>query len=330
MDSPKRTHIPVIDTLRGIAACAVCVFHFVCKTKDFIGNSTITGLFSFGNYGVHMFFVISGMVIPLSMIKGNYIYKRWPRFLWKRFLRIEPPYLVAVVLGTAYLLLRNHIPGTVPGDSSPSILTILLHVGYLIPFHTGSQWINPVFWTLAVEFQYYLLLSLLFPLALQKALLPRVLFYALLLGACFLPCPQSFLPVWLPLFLLGIVYILLWSDRINAAEYWLVSIPALCLVFWKIDPACACTAVLTLSAVHFAPAFRNVFTKFFGDISYSIYLIHTIVGGAFINYLSHHTHIAWQKGLLVIGGMLLSIASAYLLNRFIEKPSQELSARIKY
>jgi peptidoglycan/LPS O-acetylase OafA/YrhL len=326
----KTSYIPIIDLLRGVAAISVCFFHFICETKFFITGATIIYLFNFGHYGVHLFFVISGMVIPLSMIKGNYKYNAFPKFLWKRFLRIEPPYLVAVLTGTLVLILRNHVPGTVAVDKIPSVKALLLHVGYLVPFYDTKLWINPVFWTLAIEFQYYIALSILFPLVLRSDLPSRLLFYAIFLSSCFWNITDEFLPVWMPLFLVGILYILWLSGKISAKEYWLITIPAMFLVYWKIDFPSLVVAICTLGAVHFFSNYRNRISKFFGNISYSLYLLHSIIGAAFVNYLSHHAHLGWQKGLIVMGGFILSVLSAYLLHKFVEKPSQDLSSKVKY
>jgi peptidoglycan/LPS O-acetylase OafA/YrhL len=331
MAKSTSSYLPVIDLLRGVASMAVCLFHFICKTKAFITGTFIVGLFYYGHFGVHMFFVISGMVIPLSMIKGQYTLKSWPRFLWKRFLRIEPPYIVAVILGTLFLIARNYIPGTTPGDRSPSLSTFLLHIGYLIPFRDSHTWISPVFWTLAIEFQYYLVLSILFPLAMHPLLTRRIMFYAIFLAAgYFHVTSEDFLPFWMPLFLIGIMYVLWWSGKIASLEYWLVSLAAMIVVYWRIGPASLVTALITIAIVHFFSTFSTPLSNFFGKISYSLYLLHSIVGAAFVNVLSHHAHSAWEKGFILIGGIGVSILSAFLFYIAVEKPSQLLSAKVKY
>src|SRR5690606_28624124 len=46
-------------------------------------------------------------------------------------------------------------------------IQLFSHLGYLNNF-IGKDWLNPVFWTLAIEFQYYLLIALFFPLISSK------------------------------------------------------------------------------------------------------------------------------------------------------------------
>ncbi|WP_420792884.1 acyltransferase family protein [Lentisphaera profundi] len=119
--------------MRGFAAIAVCLYHFVCTTTGYIENEQLLNFFAWGAKGVQMFFIISGVVIPLSMIKDNYTYNNFSYFIKKRFIRIEPPYIATVILGILYLVLRNHIPGSTPIDMTPSVRDTLLHIPYFIP-----------------------------------------------------------------------------------------------------------------------------------------------------------------------------------------------------
>ncbi len=50
---------------------------------------------SFGWMGVPLFFVISGFCIHASALKNNEL--RVGRFFWRRFWRIYPPYLAALI-----------------------------------------------------------------------------------------------------------------------------------------------------------------------------------------------------------------------------------------
>jgi len=132
---PNRSlHIPILNSLRGIAALSVCFYHFVCTTTDYITDKTTLDVFHFGAKGVQVFFIISGIVIPLSMIKINYKLNQFPKFILKRFTRIEPPYIAVVILGIVYLVVRNYVPSANNVDLTPSIRDVFLHIGYLVPF----------------------------------------------------------------------------------------------------------------------------------------------------------------------------------------------------
>lgn len=326
----QRLHIPAIDTLRGVAATLVCFYHFVYTTTDYVNYDLVREFFHLGYYGVHMFFVISGIVIPLSMVMSDYKHGSWFRFMSRRFIRIEPPYLAAVVIGTFYLIIRNYIPGTADVDMTPNGTTLLLHVGYLIPFFEGHHWINNVFWSLAVEFQYYLLLCLVFPYFLKGQLWQRILLYVLFMSVGAIMPLRSMLPIWLPLFMVGISYVLLRYKYIEKLEYGLVLLCSLALTTYYIDYKATLFGAGTLAIIHFLPQLRNKASKFLGDISYSLYLLHTVVGSAFINYLSHTYRLGWQQVLVIGCGYIISVIAAYALYRAIELPSKRWASKVKY
>lgn len=326
----KRLHIPAIDTLRGVAASLVCFYHFVCTTTGYIESESILDFFHLGYYGVHMFFVISGVVIPLSMIIGGYTYDSWFRFIKKRFIRIEPPYLVSVLIATAYLIIRNYIPGTTPVDMSPDALTLFLHVGYLVPFFEGFHWVNNVYWSLAVEFQYYILLCLIFPLFLKRKLWMRIPIYLFFWTAAYMLPIMRFLPIWLPMFMVGISYVLWRYEYIQKLEFLIVLSISLVMTYVHIDLNAALFGAGTLAIIHFLPQLRNKASRFLGDISYSLYLLHTIIGSAFINYLSHSFKLGWQKVLIISLGYVFSVLAAYILFKWVEKPSKRWSSKVNY
>ncbi|MFN0201520.1 MAG: acyltransferase family protein [Bacteroidia bacterium] len=326
-------NLPIIDTLRGLAAMSVCLFHYICKTKDYVKDEMVLSFFDFGHYGVQMFFVISGIVIPLSMMIGNYEYGAWFRFLKKRFIRIEPPYLVSILIAIAYLSLRNYIPGVEnSADLRPSLSNVLFHLGYLVPFIKGTQWINPVYWTLAIEFQYYLCLSLLFPLVLSGNWKKRSLFYLILCVShtVLLGFGHYFIVYWFPLFLMGIIYTLWRFQKVQVLEYAIVTAICSFLVIYHIGWIDWAAGAVTLAIIYFFENFRTPITKFFGDISYSVYLVHTITGAPVINWLSHRYTEPYQKFLVISLGISIAVGCAYLMYKFVELPSKKWASSIKY
>ena len=88
----SRARFPHLDALRGIAALSVAGFHFASEMP----GTWFTALFSKGWLGVEVFFVISGFILPCALqARGSYSFPRhYPHFLWKRILRLHPPYLV--------------------------------------------------------------------------------------------------------------------------------------------------------------------------------------------------------------------------------------------
>jgi peptidoglycan/LPS O-acetylase OafA/YrhL len=151
----KTYNIVILDSLRAFAAISVCLFHFVCTTTGYIKGEWILELFSIGKYGVQMFFVISGFVIPWAMFNARFEFKNFFTFLFKRLARLEPPYIFSVFLVLIILFLREYLLGLNTDHIHVSVKQVLLHFGYLIPFFEEYKWLNQVYWTLAIEFQYY-------------------------------------------------------------------------------------------------------------------------------------------------------------------------------
>jgi len=143
-----------IDILRAIAALGVFYYHNHLGTviAKFTGASFIGSTDDFGaTYAVPLFFLISGYCIHASNIKYIKAYTRLPlkEYYIRRFLRIYPPYLVALVVavGVNYLILRNY---------KPSAADLGIHLfafqGFSAPYFNT---INVVLWTISIELAFY-------------------------------------------------------------------------------------------------------------------------------------------------------------------------------
>lgn len=321
-------HIPVLDGLRALAALSVCLYHFVCTVIGFISSETVLNVFNYGKYGVQLFFVISGLVIPWSLYHSNYKLASYPKFLLKRFIRLEPPYVVMILVAIVYTYVRTMSPYYNGVDITPNVKQVLLHFGYLIPFFEGEKWLNPVFWTLAVEFQYYISIALLFLLINHQNKWFRWLSYSILLGISFIGS-REFFPYWAPVFMFGILLFLYKVKKIGLAEFITMIVVSSLFTAININITTLIVSLLAVFTILFAFHYSNRLFRWLGDLTYSVYLVHTIIGAAFVNYCSHIVHHPLAKIAVVIGGVLISIGSAWLLFRFVEKPSKKLSSGLK-
>lgn len=199
-----RGRIAIVEELRGIAALSVAWFHFTNGNPHFLEDGAVKASGSFGWVGVHVFFVISGFVVPFAMYRARYDMLSLPRFLAKRLLRLEPPYLACVLLAVVLAFVSSWVPGYrgAPLELDPT--QIALHVGYLVGF-TQHAWLNPVFWSLAIEFQFYLTIALIFPLIASDRAWVRLPAVTILFAASFLPAPDTLLFPFLGLFALGML-----------------------------------------------------------------------------------------------------------------------------
>jgi peptidoglycan/LPS O-acetylase OafA/YrhL len=321
--------IQVLDSLRAFAAISVCLFHFICTTVGFTSSEIVLSIFRNGSYGVQMFFVISGFVIPWAMYQKHYRIRDFSVFLFKRVSRLEPPYLFSIFLALLLLFLRSYLRH---GDANHLGVTakgVFLHLGYLIPFFKDYQWLNGVYWSLAVEFQYYFFIALLYVPLLRLNLFFRVVLYVTCMVVC-LPNLPAFLPFWLPVFMLGILLFLYKSKNIAKAEYYAATATFLLFMFWRYHWAAVFFSMLPVVCVLRWPDLKVFGLHAIGKWSYSLYLVHPLLGAALINILSHSTRSPVHKILVLVAGIAITCLGSYVLYLIIENPSKKFSSGIKY
>ncbi|MFM5138434.1 acyltransferase family protein [Aeromonas rivipollensis] len=144
--------IDSIQALRGIAAFLVIFFHFQFYF-NFDGYDIGTFLFNNGRIGVPIFFVISGFIMAYTTTRVGI--KESPKFIIKRILRIVPLYVIATL--TYILILNFTLPNTADlndlTDISKSLLFYPLQ-NYDAPYFGWST--LAVGWTLNYEMFFYL------------------------------------------------------------------------------------------------------------------------------------------------------------------------------
>lgn len=160
MSATPTSHHAGLDPLRFAAALLVLGFHAL-ETADWSGGLWSNGgwgLLRAGWAGVDVFFVISGLVIGGSALRGVEGGGAWRGAYWRRRLaRIVPLYLLTCVV---FLLAVDASPVR-GGDGAKQVLSHLFFVHNLFPDTLAT--INPPSWSLANEMQFYLLAMLAAP-----------------------------------------------------------------------------------------------------------------------------------------------------------------------
>jgi peptidoglycan/LPS O-acetylase OafA/YrhL len=159
--APAGARMGWLDALRGLAALIVVVYHL--PPYLFGGRPHVfDGWFWSGRYGVLLFFVVSGYVIPMSLER----YGNLRRFWIGRLFRIYPAWLLTVLLALAGIALLPHrfLP---PGLAAEPVAGILAHATMLQEL-LGLPNLVGVFWTLSFEMVFYLVVSGLFVFGLHR------------------------------------------------------------------------------------------------------------------------------------------------------------------
>lgn len=321
--------LETVDSLRGIAALAVCWFHLTAAAApDVVKPGLLRASGTYGDLGVQVFFVISGFIIPYALLRGGYALRDYGRFVARRMLRLEPAYAAAIIATLLLDWVSSLVPGFRGAPFHLDLAQVAAHLTYTAAI-AGYPWINAIFWTLAIEFQFYLLLGLLFPLLVsRRRAVPLIVLGALSAAAFALPQPQ-FAIHFMPLFVLGMATFLYRCERLDARVYVAVLCAASIAAASALSLPQAIAGALTAVTIAWIPL-RSRVLLYFGSISYSLYLLHTQVAGRVLN-LSLRLHLPeWATIGVVIAGVAAAIAAAHLFHRVIEVRWHARAARIRY
>jgi exopolysaccharide production protein ExoZ len=276
-----------MEGLRGVAVGLVFLQHYCTQ---FLFYADVSGptrrlaefFHEVGNYGVELFFVLSGFLIYGILLRRR---PNFLRFMARRAQRLYPAFIVALLIGVAVDWLRPE--PKIPHD----LVAGFLYVAENIAFLPGLFPINPLFavnWSLSYEWWFYFTATMLFSVLGLATLRQR---YRICLIAGFATALVTLsiaglpaVPIrGLPLFggmlfaeatLVG--WRLLRSIAISLTLLSAVSVSVLALPPW----ACALiltigfTALASISEGPVARALSQRYLRWLGNMSYSYYLVH--------------------------------------------------------
>lgn len=311
----KSSKIQSVEYLRGIAALMVCVFHIACGNANFLHpNSYLKQMASFGYLGVELFFVISGFIIPFSLYKSKYTLSKFKSFLLRRLTRIEPPYIASIIL----VLLLNYLASKTSGFAGESfnfdIKQFFAHFGYLTEWF-GYNWYQDIYWTLLIEFQFYILIGIVFTLLVRSKLLSITTLILLMVSHFIIPLKLFH---FIGLFTIGMSYFLYKIDIINKRDMILLSIILCIFNMFTVGISEGIAGLFAIAFMEFA-VFDNKLLKFLGTISFSLYLIHCPIGGKIINLSLRFSNNIITKYAIFNLALVISLIIAYLFYFLIEK-----------
>ena len=321
-----QTRLENIDLLRAIAALTVCFAHF--NALHMMGDGLLSDFCFHGYLGVDIFFVISGFVIPLSLLHTKYKIGDLKTFLVSRFLRLYPAYLtsIAIVLGLWYL--ATLVPGFRGNPPSFTLLQLASNMLFICGFN-GEGWFIDVFWTLAIEAQYYVLIAISFPVLFSpNPVLRRGSLILWIVAPVFVSLGSTVF-AWAPLFALGITAFLRKEKKVGLVEFVIALIAAAALQTYARNWHSGLVGVITALIILYLPNLRVGFLAYIGKISYSLYLIHLPISIKVSNLSGRLPDAAWVKPLSAVASLCLSLVAAGFLFYFIEKPSHQLARRAR-
>ncbi len=311
-----------LDVLRGLAAVAVLLFHYLSRyDQRYPPRGDVPFGFADGAYGVQLFFVISGFVIFMTLRRCNTA----SDFLVSRFSRLYPAYWAAALLtctvGTLWPLPSQHY----------SMMQLLVNLTMLQGFARVAP-IDGVYWTLNVELCFYVVMLALYASGLlANTVRLSVVWLAAAAGTHLLSylgfdvpetIQQIFVLRYAALFVAGINFYQIYAEGPSVTSATLIS--ACLLVYWIYYGTLSAERVLIIfGLVAIAISGRVWFLcvrplVWLGTISYSLYLSHQMIGFVVIRSMQE----AGIPSVVAIPATIftaLTMASA--LTYFVERPA---------
>ncbi|HEX4143233.1 MAG TPA: sulfatase-like hydrolase/transferase [Pirellulales bacterium] len=343
----KVPRFAMLDSIRGIAALAVACYHFHGVLAHG-GKATLFGpvldwLCEQGHLGVEVFFVLSGFVLTHVLRPLRLGPTTLGRFMLRRSVRLDPAYwavllatILVNVIATDYGLAHR------PSVSIGAVLANMFYLQDLLDFTSPVH----AAWTLCMEMQFYLFffLSLWVFQSLRQWLpirVARLLVFAppaaisLLMAAGYLPSIRGlFLDYW-HLFFFGVLAYWCLMGVLSSIWFWIytVFLVVLCQgsILGGVGGGLAILAIGRLGLLDFKMPGR--FLPYIGSRSYSLYLVHALVGSNLARLLLHTNWV--PETFLVLTAFFFmalaaSILAAEILYRLIEWPSHVLARRIAW
>jgi len=343
-----------IDTLRGLAVLYVVAFHLsVITMPQAVAPQWLGPIIGAGASGVFLFFLVSAFTLCMSMeARGTGVSEPLRNFYVRRLFRIAPLFYAWLTayyvyeVGYCYAVQR-------PGIVADNVLFIF----NVIPGQQDGY--VPASWTIGVEMLFYAVFPIIF-FQLRKigvavaccvlALALRVPFHAFCLRALDASVGEVFyehsIVFNFAVFIAGIVLYDLYklidpvrAERVGAGHALnacaVGGLVWLCYVGNSFDRTTdvmvetALFAALLLGlAISPVPVFVNRITRFYGRISYSVYLSHPAVVFfmspifAFVYRRTEYKTLAFGTSMVLALAVITPLS--YATYRFVERPGNAL------
>lgn len=324
---PTPDRILILDSLRGIAATSTVLFHFSGQPffPAFLKSTFSTG------FGTSMSFVISGYIIPFVLWKSGYQLNDIWRFLAKRFIRIEPLYLlaIAIVLGGSFI--NTLSPQYAGPPFALDWVRLLLNVTYLNAI-VNAPWIVHIGWILSVELQFYVIIGLVFSAVISpKPFLRLAVWFVFLIAPfCFpLIADQrlALFPGFSHFFVFGMLAFQFRSGIIQKTEFLVLLTLTVLFVTFSLAPSITVIGLVVILPIIFS-AKQEPVSAFIGRMSYAIFLFHLPIGFQVTARTTQFLGSANPLNFLILVGSIIS--GAWILHHVAELPLQRVAQRVQY
>lgn len=317
MKSKRR--IQELDSLRGLAALAVVLFHYTTKYSEIFDTQLTTSVFNFkyGHYGVQLFFIISGFVIFMTVNKIN----SGAEFVFKRFIRLYPIFWVCMTI-TFVITTISSIP-----NFKRTGFDFLLNFT-MIPKILGGNPIDGAYWSLIPElFFYALMLFIIINKIKSKIITIGYVWLFLIVISSIINLP-SIVHLILNLkygllFLIGINFYYIYNNESKIINH--IQIFLCLLVSFVIHDNIFPFFLIFFIGLFYLFVYQKLMFLavkpliVLGQISYALYLLHQFIG-YIIQYNLINKMGVTNFWVLILLPLTIVIILSYFLTLYVEKP----------
>ncbi|HEY9856064.1 MAG TPA: acyltransferase [Stenomitos sp.] len=356
-ETKPASRLAFVDGLRALSALWVIAYDVWRFNRD-PDLGPLTALFRSGHLGVEVFMVLSGFCLFYPIAEKRLAPGHWRDYFVRRARRILPPYYAAMAYAIALpflvipLFWAMRVPYT-PGPL-PSAWQFVTHLSLVHNLFPDTQsGINPSFWSLSLEAQFYVIFPLLALLLLRlrggglAAIVGFCLVYRFLAWQVLGPLVPDASRMALGAILgrltiftagMGAAWLVrnAWRPRLSrlAQGFWVLSTPlVMALGFywyfhpvgaWPLSDACLGVAIggLLVRSASGTSWLATPWLVALGERSYSFYLINRPTC-YFVNYAIVQRvpgTPALHMGLTLAVGGTISVLLAMAFYRWIERP----------
>jgi peptidoglycan/LPS O-acetylase OafA/YrhL len=324
-----------IQVLRAVAAFLVVAFHAcgeVLKHGWVVTFATSIGIY--GEFGVDIFFVVSGFVMATATQNSTRSAEAAKRFILSRIGRIVPLYWAATTLFVALLLVAPRMFGAASFNLE-HVISSYAFIPWRDPFGHPAPILN-VGWTLNYEMWFYLVYTVLICVTMHRVIALSILFCATSFLCNFGLSNVVFQTYTSPIvleFVFGAVIGSLYSRTFHLSAGSAVALFAIAAVglaaygghvdnvnrfaLFGIPAACfVASAVAFEGRLHWPKPMQMV-----GDASYSLYLTHVFTVPVTVKlFAAIDTHHRLPGSIVCATGILLSVIVGFACYEGLENP----------
>lgn len=344
-------------TLRGIAALSVLAAHYcgaffqyheylatlmqvpaLERVPDIYGVAWMIGEFYvlLSQFGVGIFFIISGFVIPFALMKEDQ-----SMFIKRRVFRIFPVYIAGFTFVATAIFALTVYAGSKFGYS---LLHLVSHFGILTRGLLGYSRIDGISWTLEIELVFYLVMAVaghrimahglrapilaalvIAAFAIASNVAMRLGFYSIVGNTGF--------QAWAALLLVvGIGYHLFLTGKLSRKSFCELhaAVAALVIAVWLCFDRTVYTwqwiggYAVAMAVFAIAYAMRDRVKSFWltshlANISYPLYVVHALLGYVVMYWVISQGYGAYTA---ILAAATVSYVVAVVLHLAVEKPCQ--------